>query len=56
MEALAATQRKVVRHTSAIEADWLVSLVAKYGDDVESMARDRKVNVWQKTVGEIKRQ
>ena len=45
----------MIRHTSTIEADWLVALVGKYGEDVEKMTRDRKLNVWQKTVGEIKR-
>ena len=43
------------RSTSALEADWLVSLVSKYGDEVDKMARDRKANVWQKTAGEINR-
>lgn len=32
-----------------------MSMIEKYGDDVDKMARDRKVNVWQKTAGEIKR-
>ena len=45
----------MIRHTSTIEADWLVALVGKYGEDVQKMTRDRKLNVWQKTVGEIKR-
>jgi nucleolar protein 16 len=30
-------------------------LVKSYGDDYERMARDRELNVWQKTQGEIKR-
>lgn len=55
LEHLAASQRKVIRHTSEFEGDWLVSLVAKYGEDLDKMARDRKANVWQKTSGEIKR-
>lgn len=55
LEHLATLTTKVIRHTSTIEADWLVALVAKYGDDVDKMARDRKANVWQKTAGEIKR-
>jgi nucleolar protein 16 len=29
--------------------------VQKYGDDSEAMARDLKLNVWQKTAGEIRR-
>ncbi|KAK4702944.1 nucleolar protein 16, partial [Phenoliferia sp. Uapishka_3] len=55
LEALAATQQKVIRFTSAIEADWLLALVDKYGDDITDMTRDRKLNPWQKTAGEIKR-
>ena len=45
----------MIRHTSTIEADWLIALVGKYGEDVAKMTRDRKLNVWQKTAGEIKR-
>lgn len=37
------------------ERTWLQQLVDKYGDDTEKMARDRKLNVWQKSEGEIKR-
>ncbi|KDE03635.1 hypothetical protein MVLG_05885 [Microbotryum lychnidis-dioicae p1A1 Lamole] len=55
LEALAATETKVVRHTSEFEYDWLVALVKKYDDDVDRMTRDRKANVWQKTKGEIMR-
>ncbi|BGP20936.1 hypothetical protein JCM10213_000563 [Rhodosporidiobolus nylandii] len=46
---------KVIRHSSALEKDWLVSLIAKYGNDLGKMARDRKANVWQRTQGELKR-
>jgi nucleolar protein 16 len=49
----AARAEKKPRHASAAETDWLRSLVEKYGDDVARMARDRKLNVWQKTEGEI---
>ncbi|GAA5831574.1 hypothetical protein JCM11251_000754 [Rhodosporidiobolus azoricus] len=55
LEQQASFTTKVVRHTSEFERDWLVSLVAKYGDDISKMARDRKANVWQKTPGELKR-
>ncbi|GAA5937817.1 hypothetical protein JCM1841_004067 [Sporobolomyces salmonicolor] len=55
LEARAAVKTKVIRHSSSMERDWLVSLVAKYDDDISKMARDRKVNVWQKTPGELKR-
>jgi nucleolar protein 16 len=30
-------------------------MVVKYGDDKAKMARDPKLNVWQKTSGEIGR-
>lgn len=55
LEALAATSAPVKRHTSTSEKTWLHNLVQKHGDDVESMAGDLKLNVWQKTQGEIKR-
>ncbi|WRT68198.1 nucleolar protein 16 [Kwoniella shivajii] len=55
LEQLSATSAPVNRHTSTSERTWLHNLVDKYGDDTESMTRDRKLNVWQKTEGEIKR-
>ncbi|TXT10757.1 hypothetical protein VHUM_02262 [Vanrija humicola] len=55
LESLAASAAPVVRHTSTAERMWLVSSVQKHGDDYEAMARDRKLNVWQKTPGELKR-
>ncbi|KAJ1030538.1 hypothetical protein NDA16_001447 [Ustilago loliicola] len=55
LEEMAAKAEPVERHTSQLEGQWLRDLVAKYGDDTERMARDRGLNVWQKTEGEIKR-
>lgn len=55
LEALAATSAPVKRHTSTSEKTWLHHLVQKHGDDAEAMAADLKLNVWQKTQGEIKR-
>ncbi|KAL0252965.1 nucleolar protein 16 [Cryptococcus tetragattii IND107] len=55
LEELAASAAPVKRHSSMSERTWLQQLVDKYGDDTEKMARDRKLNVWQKTEGEIKR-
>ena len=43
------------RHTSKGERGTLAQLVGKYGEDVEAMARDRKVNVDQRTAGELGR-
>ncbi|SPO19712.1 probable Nucleolar protein 16 [Ustilago trichophora] len=55
LEERAAKAAPVERHTSQLENQWLADLVAKYHDDTEAMAKDRKLNVWQKTPGEIKR-
>lgn len=55
LEALAATAAPVQRHTSAAEGIWLTRLVHKHGDDFSRAALDRKLNVWQKTPGELKR-
>lgn len=55
LESMAAQAAPVQRHTSTHESQWLADLVAKYGEDIEAMARDRRLNVWQKTQGEIKR-
>ncbi|ETS63326.1 hypothetical protein PaG_01604 [Moesziomyces aphidis] len=45
----------VQRHTSTLETDWLAQLVAKHSDNYTAMARDRTLNPWQKTPGEIRR-
>ncbi len=55
LEEMAAQAVPVERHTSQLEAQWLYDLVSKYGEDTEAMAKDRKLNVWQKTEGEIRR-
>lgn len=55
LEQRAAQAAPVERHTSQLESQWLADLVAKYDSDTEAMARDRTLNVWQKTPGEIKR-
>ncbi|KAJ7632192.1 ribosome biogenesis protein Nop16 [Roridomyces roridus] len=43
------------RHASGGEVAYLERLVDKYGDDIERMARDRKLNPEQRTVGQLKR-
>ncbi|GLB35108.1 putative ribosome biogenesis protein Nop16 [Lyophyllum shimeji] len=43
------------RHTSAGEVAYLGRLVAKYVQDVERMARDRRLNPEQRTAGELRR-
>ncbi|RPD66017.1 hypothetical protein L226DRAFT_519555 [Lentinus tigrinus ALCF2SS1-7] len=47
--------KAVERFTSKGERGTLSQLVAKYGEDVEAMARDRKVNTDQRTAGELRR-
>ncbi|KAI5777214.1 ribosome biogenesis protein Nop16 [Geopyxis carbonaria] len=37
------------------EEDWVARLIEKYGSDYASMARDRKLNAWQHTAGEMRR-
>ncbi|BGP58626.1 hypothetical protein JCM8202_006397 [Rhodotorula sphaerocarpa] len=55
LEERAARKTKVVRHPSEFEEVWLVKLVQKYGDDVNKMSRDLKLNRWQKTPGELRK-
>lgn len=43
------------RHHSDREQEWLERLVAKHGDDVAAMARDRKLNPMQQTEGDLAR-
>ncbi|PWZ02980.1 hypothetical protein BCV70DRAFT_9255 [Testicularia cyperi] len=55
LDSLAASAAPVERHTSNLEAEWLINLVARHNDDFHAMAHDRTLNPWQKTPGEIKR-
>lgn len=55
LEERAARKTKVIRHTSEFEEVWLVKLVQKYGDDTAKMARDLKLNRWQKTPNELRK-
>lgn len=55
LESMSSTSRPVKRHSSTSEREWLRQLVVKHDDDYEKMARDKSLNVWQKTPGEIKR-
>ncbi|KAG0705365.1 ribosome biogenesis protein Nop16 [Suillus ampliporus] len=55
LEKLSASGRVLPRHSSYGERSYLARLVQKYGDNYESMARDRRLNPEQKTVGELKR-
>lgn len=55
LEKLSASGRILPRHSSCGERSYLARLIQKYGDDYERMARDRRLNPEQKTVGELKR-
>jgi len=55
LESISATAQPVKRHTSTSEREWLRQLVQAHGDDTQSMSMDRKLNVWQKTPGELKK-
>lgn len=46
---------KPVRHQSELEIEWLQRLVGRHGDDVETMAKDLKLNPMQQTGADIKR-
>jgi len=56
MEAIA-SQRNIPlhRHSSALEINWLKQCIAKHGDDIEAICRDKKLNIWQRTSGEVRR-
>ncbi|KAF5102292.1 hypothetical protein D0Z00_000475 [Geotrichum galactomycetum] len=43
------------RVQSTREQDWIGDLVAKHGDDFDAMARDRKLNAFQQTAGDLRR-
>ncbi|KAF7975309.1 hypothetical protein HWV62_10090 [Athelia sp. TMB] len=43
------------RHSSTLETLYLRRLVAKHKDDVDAMARDRRLNPEQRTVGQLRR-
>ncbi len=50
-----AGSQPVKRYTSKGELGTLQRLIGKYGEDVEAMARDRKLNADQRTAGELRR-
>ncbi|KAF9228638.1 hypothetical protein BS17DRAFT_772278 [Gyrodon lividus] len=55
LENLAASANERRRHSSVGERSYLERLIKKYGDDLNKMALDRRLNPEQKTVGELKR-
>lgn len=46
---------KKPRHMSEREVEWLENLMEAHGDDVNAMARDRKLNPMQQTAKDIAR-
>lgn len=55
LEKLSASGRVLPRHSSCGERSYLARLIQKYGDNYERMAKDRRLNPEQKTVGELRR-
>ncbi|KAK9469058.1 ribosome biogenesis protein Nop16 [Lipomyces arxii] len=56
LEEFAARGEKTAPRTqSEREGAWVGDLIAKHGDDYERMARDQKLNIWQQSVGDIRR-
>ena len=49
------TKKKKLRKQSQREQEWLEQLVDKYGQDIKSMSRDRKLNPNQQTEADIRR-
>ncbi|KAK9388746.1 ribosome biogenesis protein Nop16 [Lipomyces mesembrius] len=48
-------ERKVERTQSEREETWIQELVTKHGDDYQAMMKDRKLNIWQQSAGDIRR-
>lgn len=55
LEKLAQTSCPVQRHTSETETAALKRLIAKHGHDFNAMAKDIRLNRWQRTSGELRR-
>lgn len=48
-------EKKKPRKQSQREQEWIERLIAKYGQDIRSMSRDRKLNLNQQTEADIRR-
>ncbi|KAF8251237.1 hypothetical protein K440DRAFT_659012 [Wilcoxina mikolae CBS 423.85] len=55
LEAMARNGVKKERSQSEREREWIEGLVKKYGGDFAGMARDRRLNPFQQTVGDIRK-
>ncbi|KAF8516907.1 ribosome biogenesis protein Nop16 [Hysterangium stoloniferum] len=55
LENLAETDKPVPRFSSNGETDLLKKLIAKHGHDYSAMGKDRRLNPWQRTAGQLER-
>ncbi|ORY05013.1 hypothetical protein K493DRAFT_328198 [Basidiobolus meristosporus CBS 931.73] len=55
LEEQAANAVKIERHQSEGEMRWVRELIEKHGDDYSAMFRDRKLNVNQQTVSQLRK-
>lgn len=54
-QAMTAETKKRPRKQSTREGAWIERLIEKYGDDVNGMVRDRKLNPMQQSEGDLRR-
>ena len=47
--------KKKPRQQSRREQEWIEALVGKWGEDFRGMVRDRKLNPWQQSEGDLRR-
>lgn len=50
-----ALKHRKPRHQSQREQEWIQRLVEKYGDNIQAMVRDRKLNPFQQSEGDLRR-
>ncbi|ODQ65192.1 hypothetical protein NADFUDRAFT_25737 [Nadsonia fulvescens var. elongata DSM 6958] len=43
------------RLQSEREADWVARMISKHGENYQAMFRDKNLNIWQQSVGDIKK-
>lgn len=55
LESYASTAVSKPRWQSEREQDWISRLIDKHGEDYEAMFWDKELNIWQLSVGQIKR-